>query len=343
MTRHGLNAQVPKPCRLVSGAPMMAWTDRHERFFLRLISQHVMLYTEMMTTGAIIHGDRNRHLGHDIAESPLALQLGGANPVELAECTLIAADYGFDEVNLNAGCPSNRVKSGQFGASLMLDPALIGRCVRAMVKATTIPVTVKSRIGVDDQDSYDDLYSFTKAIEDAGCGTLIVHARKALLNGLTPKENREIPPLRYPMVYRLKQDFPSLEIIINGGVNSLEQASGHLDYVDGVMLGRAAYRNPYMLAEIDQRFFCSYAQIPTREEIIADLLPYVRSQVAEGVPLTNITRHILGLFKGQPCARTWRRLLSTSARNSDIGVDVIEQALSRMFEQSRIISEASVI
>ncbi len=316
----------PAPSRRISVAPMMAWTDRHERVFLRLISRHVLLYTEMVATGAIIHGDRERHLGHDSLEHPLALQLGGSEPTELAECVRIAADYGFDEVNLNVGCPSDRVRSGRFGACLMLDPLQVARCVSAMSAASKLPVTVKSRIGVDDHDSYADLQNFVATIADAGCQALIVHARKAFLSGLSPKENREIPPLKYEFVHRLKQDFSFLEIIINGGIRSLDQAAEQLAHVDGVMFGREAYQNPYMLADVDRRFFGDPLAKPSREEIIDRFLPYVRSQLAGGVPLVHITRHILGLFNGCPGARAWRRFLSNYARKPGAGTGVIEQA-----------------
>ncbi len=318
----------PAPCRLISVAPMMAWTDRHERAFLRHISRHVMLYTEMITTGAVIHGDRLRHLGHDPLEHPLALQLGGADPAELAECVRIATDYGYDEVNFNVGCPSDRVRSGRFGACLMLDPPHVARCVKAMSAASQLPVTVKSRIGVDNCDSYAEMLTFVTAVADAGCQTLIVHARKALLSGLSPKENREIPPLRYEFVHRLKEDFPFLEIIINGGMRSLDQAAEQLQHVDGVMFGREAYQNPYMLAEIDRRFFGEQERTPTREEIIERFLPYVSSQLELGVPLAHITRHILGLFNGRPGARAWRRFLSNYARKPGAGVRVIEEAVA---------------
>ncbi len=326
----------PASSRLISVAPMMAWTDRHERVFLRLISRHVMLYTEMVATGAIIHGDRERHLGHDPVEHPLALQLGGANPVELAECTRIATDYGFDEVNLNVGCPSDRVQSGRFGACLMLDPPQVARCVSAMMAASQLPITVKSRIGVDDRGSYADLRSFVATIADTGCQTLIVHARKALLSGLSPKENREIPPLKYEFVHRLKQEFPTLEIIINGGICSLEQAAEHLNHVDGVMFGREAYQNPYMLADVDRRFFGDHKSTPTREEIIDGFMPYVRSELASGVPLVHITRHILGLFNGRPGARAWRRFLSNYARKPGAGARVIEQAVACILDPTNV-------
>ena len=308
----------------------MVWTDQHERFFLRLISQHVLLYTEMVTTGAVIHGDRKRLLAYHPAEHPLALQLGGADPTELAECARIATDDGFDEVNLNVGCPSDRVRSGRFGACLMLDPAHVARCIEAMMAATDLPVTVKSRIGVDDRDSYDDLHAFVATVARTGCRTLIVHARKALLSGLSPKENREIPPLRYEFVHQLKQDFPSLEIIINGGIRSLDLAAEQLNHVDGVMFGREAYQNPYLLADVDSRFFGSEAAKLTRMDIVERLLPYVDSQTADGVPLARITRHILGLFNGQPGARAWRRCLSEDARIPGSGALVVEQALAHV-------------
>ena len=323
-------------CRRVSVAPMMAWTDRHERFFLRLISRHVLLYTEMVTTGAIIHGNRKRLLAYDPAERPLALQLGGSEPTEIAECARIAADCGFDEVNLNVGCPSDRVSSGRFGACLMLDPDHVGRCVEAMMAATDLPVTVKSRIGVDDRDSYDDLRTFVTAVARTGCRTLVVHARKALLSGLSPKENREIPPLRYEFVHQLKQDFPSLEIIINGGIRSLDQVAEQLNHVDGVMLGREAYKNPYILADVDRRFFGIWGAKQTRTEIVQRLLPYVDSQTTDGVPLAHITCHILSLFNGQPGARAWRRCLSEDARRPEAGALVVEQALTYVSDSVEI-------
>ena len=315
---------------ILSVAPMMDWTDRHDRVFLRLISRRVRLYTEMVPVGAILHGRRDRFLGFDPVERPLALQLGGAEPGELAACARIAADHGYDEVNLNVGCPSDRVQKGRFGACLMAEPDLVAACLRAMIRATDIPVTVKTRIGIDERDSFDELRDFTARLRDAGLRTLIVHARKAWLSGLSPKQNREVPPLRYDVVTHLKQAFPDLAIVLNGGVQSLDEAAAHLDHVDGVMIGRAAYQNPYLLAEADRRFFGDTRPMPSREEVVRALLPYVATQRAQGVPLKSITRHILGLFNGRPGARAWRRHLSEAAHRPDAGPEVIEQALERV-------------
>lgn len=311
---------------------MMDWTDRHDRYFLRLLSRHTRLYTEMVTTGAVLHGDRERLLGFDPAEHPLALQLGGSDPSELARCAVLAEDWGYDEVNLNVGCPSDRVQSGRFGACLMAEPELVADCVAAMIAATQLPVTVKTRIGIDHRDSYEELARFVSLVADAGCRTLIVHARKAWLQGLSPKENREIPPLNYPTVYRLKADFPELAVVINGGILDLEAAETHLQRVDGVMLGRAAYQNPYLLASVDRRLFGDPAPIADRREIVQRLLPYVEQQLARGVYLHRITRHILGLFNGQPGARQWRRYLSEHAPRREADAGVIRQALARVPE-----------
>ena len=310
---------------------MMDWTDRHDRAFLRLISRRALLYTEMIPTGAILRGDRARFLAYDDSEHPLALQLGGADPAQLADCASIAAEAGYDEVNLNVGCPSDRVQNARFGACLMAEPALVGACLDAMGRAlrgTGIPATVKTRIGIDDRDSYEELTHFVRTVRDAGCKTFIIHARKAWLQGLSPKQNREVPPLRYEVVYRLKQDFPDLEIVLNGGVQSLDAAAEHLPHVDGVMIGRAAYQNPYLLAEVDRRFFGAQGAAPSREQVAENLLPYVRRQLAAGVPVKSITRHILGLFNGEPGARRWRRHLSEAAFRPGAGVEVIEQALA---------------
>ena len=306
---------------------MMDWTDRHERYFLRLITRHSLLYTEMIPTGAIIHGDRERFLGFDPAERPLALQLGGADPADLARCAGIAVERGYDEVNLNVGCPSDRVQNARFGACLMAEPALVARCLAAMMAACDLPVTVKTRIGIDTRDSYADLKGFVETVAARGCRTFIIHARKAWLKGLSPKQNREIPPLDYGRVYALKQDFPDLEIVINGGIQDLDQAAAHLDRVDGVMLGRAAYQNPYVLAEADRRFFGDPHPVPSREAVVAALLPYVRAQGRCGVPVKSITRHILGLFNGLPGARHWRRHLSEAAHQPGAGPEIIEAAL----------------
>ncbi|MCX7098308.1 MAG: tRNA dihydrouridine(20/20a) synthase DusA [Methylococcales bacterium] len=291
-------------------APMLDWTDRHCRFFHGLISRHALLYSEMVTTGALLHGDSQRFLQQTPQANPIALQLGGSNPHDLAVCAKMAEDYGYSEVNLNVGCPSDRVQNGRFGACLMAEPTLVADCVSAMSAAVAIPVTVKSRIGIDDQDSYAELLDFIATVAEGGCKTFIVHARKAWLSGLSPKQNRDVPPLRYELVYQLKQDFPNLEIIINGGITSLDQAAAMLEHVDGVMVGREAYHNPYLLASVDQRFYAAQSGPLTRYEIVAQLLPYIQGQLKAGVRLNSVTRHILGLFHGQPGARGWRRYLS---------------------------------
>ena len=309
-------------------APMMDWTDRHCRFFLRLISRHAYLYTEMITTGAILHGDADRALRFHPGEHPLALQLGGSDPGELAACARIAAEYAYDEINLNAGCPSDRVQTGRFGACLMAEPALVAECVAAMHEATPLPVTVKTRIGIDEHDSYEFLCAFVDQVAAAGCATFIIHARKAWLQGLSPKENREVPPLHYDTVYRLKHDFPRLEIILNGGVTDLNQARRHVQDVDGVMLGRAAYHDPYILAEVDSQFFNTSSTPISRDAVIARLLPYVAEELQQGARLHHITRHILGLFHGVRGARAWRRYLSEHSHRDNAGIDVIQQALA---------------
>jgi len=307
---------------------MLDWTDRHCRFFLRLISKQALLYTEMVTTGALLHGDRQRFLQFDPSEHPLALQLGGSDPAGLAACAKMAEDFGYNEVNLNVGCPSDRVQNGSFGACLMAEPELVAECVGAMRKAVSIPVTVKSRIGIDDRDSYEELIKFIGTVAEAGCDTFIVHARKAWLKGLSPKQNREVPPLRYDTVYRLKQDFPTLQIVLNGGITTLDQAEDVLgNGVDGVMVGREAYHNPYILAEVDRRLSGASTEVITRAEIIEKLLPYIEQQRAEGVRLHSITRHILGLFHGEPGARSWRRHLSEHAVKYDADASVVREAL----------------
>lgn len=311
-------------------APMMDWTDRHDRYFLRLISRHTRLYTEMVTTGAILHGDRNYLLSYDPAEHPVALQLGGSEPAELARCARIAEEWGYAEVNLNVGCPSDRVQSGRFGACLMAEPELVAEGVAAMRAAVTIPVTVKTRIGIDKRDSYEELLRFVDGIARAGCQVFIIHARKAWLTGLSPKENREIPPLRYDVVHRLKADLPHLKIILNGGLISLEQIARQLTLLDGAMIGRAAYQNPYLLADVDRRFYGATPPPPSRHQVIERFLPYVEAQLARGVPLTAMTRHIFGLFQGLPGARAWRRHLSEQAHRRGAGVEVIEAALRQI-------------
>jgi tRNA-dihydrouridine synthase A len=320
---------------------MMDWTDRHDRFFLRLISRRALLYTEMIPTGAIVHGDRARFLAFDPLERPLALQVGGADPADLATCARAAADAGYDEINLNVGCPSDRVQHARFGACLMAEPELVARGVAAMAGAAGLPVTVKTRIGIDRRDSYAELRDFVATVAAAGCRSFTIHARKAWLEGLSPKQNREVPPLDYGRVYRLKQDFPGLEIVLNGGVRSLDEAEAHLARADGVMIGRAAYQNPYMLAEVDRRFFADRRPPPDRAQVVRALLPYAKAQCARGVPVKAITRHILGLFNGLPGARLWRRHLSEAAHRPGAGPEVIEQALERVLEQLRTRGEAA--
>jgi len=309
-------------------APMMDWTDRHCRFFLRLISKRTHLYTEMITTGAILHGDAKRVLNFHPHEHPLALQLGGSDPEALESCARIATEYDYDEINLNVGCPSDRVRTGRFGACLMAEPALVADCVAAMSTATPLPVTVKTRIGIDDLDDYDFLCTFVSRVAAAGCDCFIIHARKAWLQGLSPKENREIPPLDYDVAYRLKRDFPRLEIILNGGIGDLDQSRRHLQHVDGVMLGRAAYHNPYILAEADRMIFDVTDPVSSRRAIIERLLTYVEEELSNGTRLHHITRHILGLFQGVRGARAWRRHLSEHSHRDDAGTEVIQRALS---------------
>jgi tRNA-dihydrouridine synthase A len=320
--------------RRVSVAPMLDWTDRHCRYFLRRLTRHALLYTEMVTTGAVLHGDRERILAYHPAEHPLALQLGGSDPDELARCARVAADFGYDEINLNVGCPSDRVQSGRFGACLMAEPDLVARCVAALRTAVDLPVTVKTRIGIDDRDSYPDLVDFVTRVAGGGCEAFIIHARKAWLSGLSPRQNREIPPLRHEVVYRLKQDFPELTIVLNGGLTALEQIAEALGRVDGAMIGRAAYENPYLLAEVDRRFFGSVEPPKTRFQSIQDFFPYAEAELRAGTPLQAMTRHLLGLFHGVPGARAWRRHISEHAHRRGAGLEVLEAAL-RQIEPSR--------
>ncbi|WP_339097229.1 tRNA dihydrouridine(20/20a) synthase DusA [Deinococcus sp. VB142] len=307
---------------------MMDWTDRHCRVFHRTLTRRTLLYTEMVTTGAILHGDRARHLDFDAAEHPLALQLGGNDAAALAECARIAEDWRYDEVNLNCGCPSDRVSSGSFGACLMGTPDVVARAVEAMRGATRLPVTVKHRIGIDDLDSYEHLSHFVRTVEAAGCQTFIVHARKAWLSGLSPKENREIPPLRYEVVQQLKADFPHLTIVLNGGVRSLEEAKQALVWADGVMIGRAAYQEPFLLAAADRDIFGEGTPPPTRREAMEAYLPYVAARLEEGQPLNRMMKHTLGLFAGQPGARHWKRTLSEQGHRPSAGLEVVRAALS---------------
>ncbi len=314
------------PERFLSIAPMMEYTDRHDRYFLRLMSKHTWLYTEMLTTNTLIHGDAERFLQYNKSEHPLALQLGGSDPKDLAICSKMANDFGYDEINLNIGCPSDRVKSGRFGASLMADPLLVARCVEAMQAKSSVPVTVKCRLGIDDQDEYGDLKSFIQTVAKGGCQIFIIHARKAWLQGLSPKENRDVPPLNYEVVYRIKREFPELQIIINGGLKTLENAKKQLEFLDGAMIGREAYHNPYILAHADQLIYGDQYKIPTRKKILEQYLPYVEQQLTNGINLTQISRHLLGLFQGLPGAKAWRRHISENAYKDGAGIEVIEQA-----------------
>lgn len=307
-------------------APMMEWTDRHCRYFLRQISRHCLLYTEMVTAHAVLHGDRRHLLGFDSAEHPVALQLGGSDSAALAEASRIGEQAGYNEINLNLGCPSDRVKAGRFGACLMAEPETVAECVTAMVRAVDIPVTVKTRIGIDDRDSYAELDAFVRLLADCGCRTVIVHARKAWLQGLSPTENRSVPPLRYDRVYRLKSDHPELEIVINGGITTLAEAHTHLEHVDGVMLGREAYHNPWILADVDATFFNDQASPLTRDAVIDRMLPYIDRELNSGTALKHITRHMLGLYQGVPGARAWRRYLSEHAYRANANSSVLQQA-----------------
>ncbi|HEX5305059.1 MAG TPA: tRNA dihydrouridine(20/20a) synthase DusA [Dyella sp.] len=307
-------------------APMMDWTDRHCRFFHRQLTCHALLYTEMVVADAVIHGDRARLVGFSPEEQPLALQLGGSDPTKLAIAASVGEDFGYNEINLNVGCPSDRVQSGTFGACLMKTPGLVADCVEAMKRAVSIPVTVKCRIGVDDQDDYAGLQHFTETMLAAGVSVLVVHARKAWLQGLSPKENREIPPLDYERVYRLKREFAALTVVINGGITTVDEVRAHLAQVDGVMLGRAAYHDPYLLAQVESALYGE--PLPTREAVLAHLRPYVEAELARGTSIKHITRHVLGLYQGQPGARGFRRVLSEGAHLPDAGWSLLEHALA---------------
>ncbi len=313
-----------------SVAPMMDWTDRHCRAFHRTLTSRALLYTEMVTTGAVLHGDRERLLGFDPVEHPVALQLGGSDPADLAAAARIGEDLGYDEINLNVGCPSDRVQSGRFGACLMREPELVADCMAAIAAAVRVPATVKCRIGVDDQEPEESLFELVDLCTKAGVTTFIVHARKAWLEGLSPKENRDIPPLDYALVYRLKRERPALTIVINGGVGSLEETEAHLEHVDGVMLGRAAYHDPAILADVDRRLFGETGEDLGPLEAVERYLPYVQRQLARGVHLAAMTRHMLGLFHGSPGARTWRRILTVEGVKPGAGVEVIEAGLAAL-------------
>lgn len=308
-------------------APMMDWSDRHCRFFHRQLTRHALLYTEMVTADAVLRGDRQRLIGYSEEEYPVALQLGGSDPAKLAAAAEIGAAFGYREINLNVGCPSDRVQEGRFGACLMAEPQLVADCVRAMRDSVTIPVTVKCRIGIDDQDAEADFQRFIETVADGGCTTFIVHARKAWLNGLSPKENREIPPLDYQRAYRLKQSRPELEIVINGGIETLDACDEHLRHVDGVMLGRAAYQDPVLLGSVDRRFFDASAPDVERAEALLALVPYADKHIAAGGRLSNITRHVLGLYQGRPRGRLFRRHLSEAATAPGATADVLREAV----------------
>jgi len=318
----------------------MDWTDRHCRAFHRTLTKRALLYTEMVTTGAVLHGDRERLLGFDAAEHPVALQLGGSEPAELAAAARIGEDFGYDEINLNVGCPSDRVQSGRFGACLMREPELVAEGMAAIIAAVRVPATVKCRIGVDDQDPEEALFRLVDLCAVAGVRTVIVHARKAWLAGLSPKQNRDVPPLDYALVYRLKAERPELEIVINGGIGSLDEAQAHLAHVDGVMLGRAAYHEPGILGEVDRRLFGEASPDVGEREAVLAFLPYVRRKLSESVHLAAMTRHMLGLFHGRPGARTWRRILTVEAVKPGAGVEVIERALAAVEPPERALLSA---
>ena len=311
----------------LSIAPMMDRTDRHYRYFMRQITRHTLLYTEMITTAALMHGDRDKLLGFSDVEKPLVLQLGGDHPTHLAMCARLAEDWGYDAVNLNVGCPSDRVQNGHFGACLMAQPTLVARCVEAMRQATRLPVTVKHRIGIDDLDRYEDMTNFVRIVAQAGCDRFIVHARKAVLHGLSPRENRTVPPLLYDDVYRLKGDFPALCIEINGGITTLLQATAHLQHIDGAMLGRAAYDQPYLFAEADALFFSDHAPPRTRRQVLEAMLSYLERWVAQGLPPYRIVRHLLTLFASQRAARLWKRCLSERTWVPETAVAALQEAM----------------
>ncbi len=321
------------PDRRFSVAPMMDCTDRFDRYFLRLLSRHVLLYTEMVPAAAIVHGKSAQFLRFDKAEHPVAVQFGGSEPAELAVCAREAERYGYDEVNLNVGCPSDRVQAGRFGACLMAEPSLVADGVSAMREACSLPITVKTRIGIDEQDSYQELVDFVGHVAAAGCRSFTIHARKAWLQGLSPKQNREIPPLDYDRVYRLKQDFPELEIVINGGIQTVEACQEHLGRVDGVMLGRAVYHSPYLLAQVDRVIFGDNRPVPSRHEVLHQYLPFVERELAAGVALPAMSRHLLGLFQGVPGARRFRRYISEHAHLPHAGVEVLERAAALVPEE----------
>ena len=320
-------------------APMMDWSDRHCRYFFRQLAPHARLYTEMVTTGALLHGNAERHLRFDGAESPVALQLGGSEPADLARCAELGERWGYDEINLNCGCPSERVLKGAFGACLMHEPELVADCVRAMREVVSLPVTVKHRLGVDDSESFDFVRRFVETVARAGCTTFIVHARNAILKGLSPKDNRAVPPLKYDYVYRLKASFPELSIVLNGGVATRADIEAHLLRVDGVMLGRAAYHDAYLLAATDARLYRDVA--PTRAEVVRAMADYARRETQEGTPLRAIVRHLLGLYQGEPRARAWRRCLSDASRLAENRPELLLEGLALVEGDGRAWSQAA--
>ncbi|WOG26290.1 tRNA dihydrouridine(20/20a) synthase DusA [Endozoicomonas sp. 8E] len=321
----------PKPLdRKFSVAPMMALTDRHCRYFHRLLSEHSLLYTEMVTTGALVFGDKDRFLRHNPEEYPLALQVGGHDPQHLARSAQYAEQSGYQEINLNVGCPSDRVQNGRIGACLMAEPETVAEGVKAMKQAVDIPVTVKHRVGINGRDSYEELVDFVGKVAEAGCETFIVHARIAILEGLSPKENRDIPPLKPELVYQLKKDFPQLEITINGGIGTFAEIEQHMEHVDGVMLGREAYHNPYLMAEVDNRLYGTGKPVIERHQVVEKMLPYIESELAKGTYLSHITRHMLGLYQGQPGARKFRRYISENAHKKGAGSEVLLAAVRQV-------------
>lgn len=341
----------PRDCRNVDGtsaldagrlsvAPMMDVTDRHCRYFLRQITRHALLYTEMVTTGALMHGDVDRHLRFHPAEGPVALQLGGSEPSDLAHCARLAERYGYDEININIGCPSERVQKGAFGACLMAEPGLVADCVDAMQQAVAIPVTVKHRIGIDRVEDYDFMRRFVETIAERGCRTFIVHARNAILKGLTPKQNREIPPLRYDLVYRLKREYPQLQIVINGGIKTWPDIEAHLRNVDGVMIGRAADNDPWLFAEADARVFGDAIHTPSRRDVLMAMARYAEAEVHRGTPLRHIVRHLHGLYRGRPVARRWRQMLSDTEKLRANDPDLLWRALESIERREFVVDEA---
>lgn len=311
---------------VIAIAPMMDLTDRHYRYLMRIISRETLLYTEMVTTGALLNNEPKRFLAYHPTEHPIALQLGGSDPEALAKCAVIGQNFAYDEINLNVGCPSNRVQSGRFGACLMAEPDLVADCVKAMQQEVDIPVTVKCRIGIDDQEDYPSLKHFIETVAAVGCDNFTIHARKAWLKGLSPKQNREIPPLKYDVVYRIKQDFPELSIIINGGIKTIAEMQQHLQHVDGVMLGREAYYNPMLFTTVDKTFFGCQQPLKARRDILQAYIPYMALEHAKGTPVSYLSRHLLGLFQGMPGAKQWRRLLSEGVRNHQQPLELIQQA-----------------